>query len=245
MRLSTMTGVCLLVAAVLILPAASPAEAQEPPQTSVIILVDMSASFAPLIPEDRTALESLADAIVRMTAQQAEGWEQPVKLMWAVIGSSSMKQTPPCGPAIQFRGMIAGRRPGVITRADSLRIWFKACVLRLMGGAAPPERYTDISGAVALASEVARQIQGLKVVFMLSDFAEDLPPGDSPARFALRGEHVVLLYRPDARSRQGSDQVLARVREWETRLRGAGASSVCRLPIKGITAGSVEACLSS
>ncbi len=219
-------------------------EGQNPPQTSVIILVDMSASFAPLTPQDKVALESAAEAALRFSSEETEGWQQPVKFFWSVIGSASMRQQPPCGSAIEFRTIIGPRRPsGTIRSADNLRTWFQACVLRFMGGAVPVQRYTDISGAIALAAEVDRPITGLKVLFVLSDFLEDLPHGDTPSTFVLSGEHVVLLYRPDLRSGQSGDQVFARVQAWERKLRAAGASHVCRLPVQGITAGSIESCL--
>src|SRR5260370_39074444 len=68
--------------------------------TSVEVIVDMSASFAPLTKEDGDALQSIGSAIVKIAVEQ---WEQPVRLFWATIGSSSIGRQPPCGKAKQYR----------------------------------------------------------------------------------------------------------------------------------------------
>ncbi len=108
-----------------------------------------------------------------------------------------------------------------------------------------PEPATDISGAVALAADVARLVSGLKVLIVLSDFQEELPRGHKPTPFRLSSERVVMLYRPDVRDTPSGDEMYQRLQDWERRLKAAGASTVCRVPIKGVLAESIRACFSS
>src|SRR2546425_9846948 len=159
----------------------------------------MSASFAPLTSEDSVALESAAEATVLMTVEQERQWEQPVRFLWAAIGASSQRLPLPCGPAVEFRSLIVPRkRRGELHTTDQLRAWNGACILRLLR-ATKPQSATDISGAIALAGEVAKLVAGLKVLVIFSDFQEELPRGQEPTTFRLSSERVVMLYRPEVR----------------------------------------------
>jgi hypothetical protein len=231
--ISVLIGMCLL------LFTCRGGESQ--PETAVVILIDLSKSFAPLKSADERALEQVGIAVVHMATRE---WQRPVLFLWSIIGSSSQFRDLPCGPPILYAPRIGRQsRQGEIGTEQRLRNWNKACVLRLTGGGIKPEEYTDISGAVYLASETARSSTGRKFLIIMSDFYEDLPPGNQPTKFQLSGEQVVMLYRPDPRDEKDPNQMIARLQDWASRLKNAGARGACLLPVKGVSRLGVENCL--
>jgi hypothetical protein len=213
-------------------------------QTSVVILLDFSASFAPLNKEDEQALNVLADSLF----QKAQEWA-PVVVRWAVIGSSSLFTDPPCGPAVQFAPKLL---PGLGNPAGSTSIsdrgvfqaWLRECVQQSVKKSRATHKYTDISGALALAAETASGVER-RFIVVLSDFVEDREPGSVPLKLALKGEKVkvMMLYRPEAGDRLDPARLFNRLSEWETRLMAAGASGVCRIRVADAVSGTVTSCL--
>ena len=209
--------------------------AQELPNTAVTIVVDMSESFAPLQPQDSTALEAIADALSTM-AQTV--WEQPVQFYWTTVQPYTAPA--PCGPPMSYRQQIVERpRPGALTSAKSMRAWLAACILKLTGQGAVLSNYTEISGALRIAADGATGTPGPKIVIILSDFDEDLPPGQQPVAFELSSENVVMVYRDEG----DQNSLFARLDDWERRLEQANASSVCRLAVQIVSEATVRQCL--
>ena len=224
-----------------------PVQAQPLPETSVVFLVDMSASFAPLKVEDKQALEAVTQAVMQMALEQ---WRHPVSFFWVKIGTSSINAEPPCGRAMQYRPRLVEPGPrqnsgtgSELFSREKLKAWFDVCILRLTRGKIPVDQYTDLSGAVQVATESARGVRGLKVIIILSDFDEDLPPGRPPVRFALSSERVVMIYRPEPSDSKDPNLMLKRLVDWENRFKMAGARDVCRIPVRGLLPGSVARCL--
>src|SRR5437867_939246 len=125
------------------------AAAQDLPKTSVVFIVDMSKSFAPLGPDDRQALERTTEEVMTMVQRQ---WEKPIIVAWSIIGSLA-NTTPPCPSVVYNERLIAGNAPkGELTQLDQLRRAMLVCIQALITRSKNAEAYTDISGAIALAT---------------------------------------------------------------------------------------------
>src|SRR5258705_970914 len=68
-------------------------------RSSLIVLVDFSKSFAPLGPEDRPALQALTQVVRRLANERLE---QPVKILWSIIGNGRLHPLQPSGSAKAF-----------------------------------------------------------------------------------------------------------------------------------------------
>jgi hypothetical protein len=213
--------------------------AQEPPKTSVDLIVDVSKSFAPLGNDHRQTLERVGDEVTIMAQQQ---WEKPIKLSWSVIGSDSLSSKPPCPAATYNERLIAGNAPkGELTRRDLVKAWMNECLQQVIARSKNPENYTDISGAIAL-STYNRSPAVNKMVIIYSDFVEDLRPGTEVAHFNLSGEHFILLARPEAGDSKNLNSLFQRLEAWERRLKSAGASTVCRMVDINLSEGAFAGC---
>ena len=95
---------------------------------------------------------------------------------------------------------------------------------------------------MAIAADSARRVKGKKILAVLPDFAEDLPAGTKPTDFELSGENVVLLFRGQAADAANGNLLLNRMKQWEARLKSAGAKAVCRLPIVGVKSNTIASC---
>jgi hypothetical protein len=217
------------------LPAASASRSSAPQGegTSVVVLIDFSKSFTPLTKPDELALEQVAAA----TASLAQDWPGPVTILWSRIQSASLVSSPICGP-FQFENKLIGTDKGLQYKkfVDNLN----DCTTQAVQKAAIPAQqsaYTDISGAIALATWQGQSAQpGSRYLVIFSDFIEDLPGGKSPVKFHLNGEHVLLLHRTGT---QQPPQALAdhirRVATCSEKLLQSGAVSAVALPIVAVT----------
>lgn len=199
--------------------------------TSVVVLVDFSKSFTPLVGDERP-LQELATAISELAERE---WQPPVEILWSRIQTASLVSGPLCGP-FQFQQSLIKR-----DNDDSSQIpgRLQACAKAVVQASkADSERsaYTDISGAVALAAQQGQSVAGSKYIVIVSDFVEDLPPGKRPIRLQLNGERVLLLHRLGTeRTALTLVDHLARIERWSEALREAGAASVVALPLGSIT----------
>jgi hypothetical protein len=199
--------------------------------SSVVVLVDFSKSFAPLS-NDEQSLEQLSAATSELARQE---WQPPVAVLWSRIQTASLVSSPLCGP-FQFKQSLIKRE-----NDDSADITKKleACTQATVSAstiASEQAPYTDISGAIALAAEQGRSVASAKYLVIVSDFVEDLPPGNKPVKFQLSGERVLLLHRMGTeRTRLALVDHLARIRRWSGALREAGAASVVALPLNSAT----------
>lgn len=199
--------------------------------TSLVVLVDFSKSFVPLSNDER----SLSEVSAATSELAQREWQPPVTVLWSRIQTASLISSPLCGPFQFQQSLIKRDNDDSAKIADKLQACTKATVLT-SAIASEQAPYTDISGAIALATEQGRSTFGPKYLIVLSDFVEDLPPGKQPIRLQLNGEHVLLLHRI------GTDRTplalvdhLVRIRRWSDALRHAGAASVVALPLSSIT----------
>src|SRR5687768_8029314 len=84
-------------------PPATP-QLEQTRDATVTLLLDFSQSFAPLVGEKETALRAVMQALESALTQK---WTSGT-IYVAAIGSSSLNQQPPCGPAITFRPSLIG-----------------------------------------------------------------------------------------------------------------------------------------
>ena len=199
--------------------------------TSVVVLVDFSKSFAPLV-GDQQALEQLAAATSELAQRE---WQPPVEILWSRIQTASLISGPLCGP-FQFQQSLIKRDNDDSSQiGDKLQACTKS-VVRASTAGSERSAYTDISGAVALAADQGQSVVGSKYIVIVSDFMEDLPPGKRPIRLQLNGERVLLLHRLGTEKTPPSlGDHLARIQRWSEELREAGAASVVALPLSSIT----------
>lgn len=199
------------------------------------VIVDFSASFAPLSQSDRLALKETARALADLAVQV---WSPPTTIVWRKIGAASAMPPPMCD-VLEFNRSIIGAAGS----ADRLRSQLDACaesVISASRKSATQEPYTDISGGIMMAVENWKGISGHKVLIVLSDFLEDLPKGAAPVNLKLNGESVLLLHRPGVTDAQGPSPYLERVVKWQQQLLASGAKSVAALPIFWTTAETIK-----
>jgi len=210
------------------------------PKTSVTVLVDQSASVTHTV-EFADALSSIALAIEDNAFTE---WEPPVSFFLSWISSSSPFADPPCGKAFLYKPSLGGHnKSGYLSNRKQLHLRLDECVKRITHKPFKPEPFTDISGAIAVSSEIAKDIPQFKTLILLSDFEEDLPPGTQPANFALYNHHIVMIYLPSQSDKPDFNRLMARLKDWEERFLSTGASHVCKAPVKGLLPGTIKKCL--
>jgi hypothetical protein len=200
------------------------------------ILVDYSASFAPLTQTDRLALKETARALADLAVQE---WNPPTTVVWRKIGTSSISPPLLCD-ILEYKRSIVG----AASAAERLRDQLSTCaetVVRNSGTQQEP--YTDISSAIMMAAQNWRSINGRKAIIILSDGQEDLPKGQQPTSLRLHGETIVLLHRPGTSEAADPIAYLERITAWKARLIAAGARQVAILPAFRATLPTVEQAL--
>jgi hypothetical protein len=210
------------------------------PQSSIVILVDISKSFAPLTQVDQLALGHVASALSK---EMGNSFEPPTSLYWSVIGNSGVAgSSAVCGTAVYRPRLVKRGKGEEFTNISEVKIWLNECVRAVMRRSQSPERLTDISGAVAMAAETTRFASKNKILIILSDFAEDRG-GAASTNFKLAGDIVILLYRAQPTDASNADLLFSRLQDWEARFKEAGASKACRVSILGATSYSIQSCL--
>lgn len=215
--------------------------AQEITKTSVIVLVDVSGSFFPLQNDAKSALKKVAKAIVKKSSEE---WESPVSFLWSTIGDTN-EFVYPCGQPIQYDPSKIFRRkdPYIKSSRKKLWLWHDACLRIFSGNRIRQLRQTDLSGALYLAGQSAESIAGLKVLVLLSDFEEAVPANVPSPHFHLTGESVILLYGLSRQDTGNAQRVRSRAEAWSDRIKQAGASKVCLIPVRALQPGRIVQCL--
>lgn len=230
----------IIALALTLLSSESAVSALELPQSGVVILVDTSGSFGPLDKHQIQGIRSIARAVEKLAVEE---WITPVALFWATIDSTSVKSNPPCGPAVLYKpALIKGRIADVIESRKELHAWFDACLEVFSNNKATPDSYTDIGGAIAMATATLQGAKDLNAIIIVSDFEEDLPIGTEATPFTFRDEHVVMVYGPSRKDSAQPKQMFQRIAEWKQRFRAAHAKSVCDIPLKGLLLSHIIAC---
>ena len=252
-------GIALLsVLAFIVVRMRRPSQAEEPGTsptvsgTSVVVLVDFSKSFAAskrtdgrvvdgLQVEDRQALRAVAGAVAELASRY---WTPPLKTVWTQIQTSSITANPLCAPLETLQKLV--KSPGTVGTREEIEQVLSKCADNVIEKSKDKRNlsdYTDISGAIAMASDIASGAHRDRVLVMLSDFHEDLPPGASKAEFDLRGERVILLHRPGTDEPQNISGYLARVDHWKKTLLDHGASTVATMPVFAVSQTRLRAAL--
>ena len=220
-------------------PMRQPADAQRP-GTSVVVLVDFSKSFVALkrpdgrivhnglLFEDGRALNAVAGAVAELASSY---WTPPLRTVWTQIQAASIMANPLCAPLETLQKLV--KPAGSVGTREEIQAVLSKCVDSVIAASKEERKlgdYTDISGALAVASEIASGEHSERVLVMLSDFHEDLPPGTSQAMFQLKGERVILLHRPGTDEPQDVSGYLARLDAWKKKLLEHGARAVVAMP---------------
>lgn len=217
---------------------------------SVVILIDFSKSFPASYRsdgslvygfrrEDRRALDALVTVLVELASETSI-----FKIAWTQIQTSSITQNPIC-PPIEMKARII-KREHFLTTKEQLRDTLKKCIETVMLQGKDQNKlgnFTDISSAIAMAADIGSAQYAERIIVILSDFLEDLPPGSTPARFQLNGERVVLLHRPGTDERENISAYLSRIKLWKQKLLQRGAKTVASLPVFAVSETRLRAAL--
>jgi hypothetical protein len=221
----------LLLLTPVLLTGCSATKSQSTSGTSVVVLIDFSKSFVPLSGDER-ALREVSAATTELAQRD---WQPPVSVLWSRIQTASLVSQPLCGPFEYQQSLIKKENDDSTQLAQKLQTCTESTV---RASTVPLEQapYTDISGALELATDQGQSVTGQKYLIVISDFVEDLPPSMRPVKLQLHGERVLLLHRTGTdRTQTALLDHLARVQNWSERLRQAGAQSVVALPLSSIT----------
>jgi hypothetical protein len=206
--------------------------------TSVVILLDFSKSFPASYDaegniiygfrrEDQRVLETLNNALTEIAVSGVS----KCKIILTQIQTSSIIENPLCPPIEIAQKLI--KKKNTISTKEQLRDTLNKCIdiisLRSKNKKMLSD-YTDISGAITMASDISRKYSN-KLLVIFSDFNEELPPGVMPAKFKLNGEKVVLIHRPGIEEKEGISGYLKRIQDWKKKLAQNGAQSVATLPV--------------
>jgi hypothetical protein len=201
--------------------------------TVVTVLLDFSASFAPFTANDAAALQAIKEVIGRKATHE---WAGTTQVLVRKIGTSSVLNAPLCEP-VTYAPHIVGSG----NDQDSFQEGLAKCLgsptkanLQTKG-----EDYTDISGAIELASQATQSLPGTKLILILSDFVEQQAPKAQAAKLKLNREHIIMLHRPGLDDKSIPSH-LSRISEWHKTLVGAGAGAVAAIPEQWATRGVLE-----
>lgn len=189
----------------------------EPGGTSVSVIVSLpSADFH---------LEAIALGL----ASLANRWPPPVTFTWSAVRDSALtsRQMPACDYAPRLI-----KRDGSISTQEDLRPIMEECgrgIVRVQ----PQGATADLTGAIMIDSEAA-QPDDARVLILVSDFADSQVLMPLP-RFTSRETHAVMVSVPRADDAPRQQAYFDRLESWDSRLRAAGAKSVCRLQLNDLT----------
>ncbi|HXG06027.1 MAG TPA: hypothetical protein VNI77_01715 [Nitrososphaera sp.] len=217
---------------------------------SVVVLIDFSKSFPASYRSDGSMVYGFRledhralDALVTVLAELASG-TPTFKTVWTQIQTSSITQNPVCPPIEMTHGII--KREHALTTREQLRDTLKKCVATVMLQGKDQNKlgnFTDISGAIAMAADIGSAQYTERILVIISDFLEDLPPGSTPAHFQLNGERVVLLHRPGTDEQENISAYLSRIQGWKQKLLQHGAKTVASLPVFAVSETRLRAAL--
>jgi hypothetical protein len=218
--------------------------------TSVVVLIDFSKSFPASYRSDGSIVygfrledQRALDALATVLAELAPG-TPTFKTVWTQIQTSSITENPLCPPIEMTHGII--KREHALTTREQVRDTLKKCVATVILQGKDQNKlgnFTDISGAIAMASDIGSAQFTERILVILSDFLEDLPPGSTPALFQLNGERVVLLHRPGTDERENIRGYLRRIEDWKQKFLQRGAKTVATLPVFGVSETRLRAAL--
>jgi hypothetical protein len=205
------------------------------PGSYATVVVDFSASIAPLTQADRLALKETARALADLTTQD---WPPPTTIVWRKIGAASTTLTPLC-ETLEYKRSIVG----AANTAEGVHAKLQTCAESVVLESRAPgaqEPFTDIVGGIMMAAQNWAPMHGKKTLIIFSDFLEDLPKASHPIHLELHGEAVLLLHRPGTTEGDDTLAYLSRIKMWKERLLAAGAQSVATLPTFRATFDNVE-----
>jgi len=197
--------------------------------TCVVNLIDLSKSFAAAITdnnqiinglrnEDCFALQALNSTISWQARSQ---WQPPIKVVCSKIQSSSIQSSLLC-PPFDWNPKLLGDEQDI----DSLLISCMDSVISTSKDINNLSDYTDISGALTMASMIGSRKYRNKYITILSDFQEDLPNHNSQANYKLDRESVIMIHRPGIDERHGVYEYINRIKNWKATLLDNGAKDV-------------------
>jgi hypothetical protein len=220
--------------------------------TSVIVMVDLSKSFAALSGRDHKMIYGLHDADRRALEAVSSGladlasvyWKPPMKTVWTQIQASSITAQPLCAPLETVQKLV--KPEGSIGTREEIQSALSSCVSKVIDASKLESNlsdFTDVSGAFAMAGDMSAGDYDERVLMMLSDFKEDLPPLAKQAAFGLNGERVVLIHRPGTDEPENVAGYLARIEGWKKKVLEHGAKAAATIPVFAMTETRLRAAL--
>jgi hypothetical protein len=196
--------------------------------SSIFILTDLSKSYF-----DSSTLKLMKKTLGRtnsLVVSLTKRIPTPVMIHYLSIDLISLSKAPLC--AAGFKSTLLGR--GKKNLDDDLPIIHKRPKLRSFLGqcrdfilAQKPRQGTDISGAIELATRIAKgQDRGLKIMIIISDLYESRWEKAPQLTAKLDGFRIGLVYRVRDMSALEQESFDENLLQWKTRLEKAGAERV-------------------
>lgn len=202
-------------------PAAKAQSAGVDLQSTISVLVDLSSTWhTPSQKKENEKILSLVSATIMSLANE---YEPPIAIRYYPIGNRSLSQPALC-EVVFVPKLLAGQLSTIeVNTPQKLREYlFDSCTPHVL--AQPQARFTDISGAFDTVGRMMKGHPGAKhSIIALSDFKEELAPGQKAATPILSSAQVALLYRVLDEDKPNPKQVDIRVTQWSQRLQSAGA----------------------
>lgn len=214
---------------------------EPPPGTQIYVLVDLSETWfnEPSRARNERVLRELGQGI----ASYAEEAAVPRSIEHRPIGEASLLRDPLC--VAWYEPSLVGRRsdePGFYSRPDDLRDYLAVhCVDAILER--KPEQRTEISATLASVADEPRGPNG-RIIIIASDFLEETGSRAPLRRDALKGDRVLLIYRPLVEDQADPAELSRRVEEWRRSIERFGAT-VSAVPDPNIRRGQIASFLSS
>lgn len=220
----------------------SDAPGAEQPKVEIYVLVDLSLTW--LNDRSKAHNRDVLSEVGEGIASYATNVEGPVSIQHREIGQASLMSAPLC--AVFFKQSLLNSRnkgAGRIGHPKQLRRYLSDhCPERIL--AHPPEPRTEISSALASVAAEPRPPAGQRYIIIASDFLEDTP-ADAPLRAdALKGDHVLMLYRPVAEDQMDPRQLALRIGSWRQVFESRGAT-VSEAPDPNVQRNNISAFLNT
>jgi hypothetical protein len=214
-----------LLSGLLGVTAAEGQQLPQEPQSSVTVLVDLSATW--FNPGSRSQNEGALKTVAKSVIYMVSDLEPPIIIRYFPIGDLSLGRQALCD--VLFTPKISlspqKKRAEITTLRDLDSYLETSCLQYILNQ--KQEGFTDITSALDNAIRATdEQLGSFRGIIILSELKEERRPGQKRQNLNLEGRRILLLYRILNEDRIDPSKLNTRVEGWKTALREAGAKVV-------------------